>query len=168
MIEDKKVVEIDNVEAETPAALTLDLSETARTNIWINGDCTKVIRLNLTDMGVMSRLQDAYPKLDELTAEVQNLASADISDKEIVATFKKIDQQMKDIVDDIFDYPVSEVCCDGGSMYDPVGGQLRFEYIIDRISKLYEASLNDEFKKMQAKMKAHTAKYTKSSTKKRK
>ena len=148
--------------------VNLDLSETARTKIWVNGDNTKVLELNLTDMGVMSRLQDSYPKLDELTAEVKNLASADVSDEDIVATFKKIDKQMREIVDNIFDYPVCEVCCDGGSMYDPVGGQLRFEYIIDRISKLYETSLNDEFKKMQAKMKTHTAKYTKSSTKKRK
>jgi len=148
--------------------VNLDLSETARTKIWVNGDCTKVLELNLTDMGVMSRLQDSYPKLDELTAEVKNLASADISDEEIVATFKKIDKQMRDIVDNIFDYPVCDICCDGGSMYDPVGGQLRFEYIIDRISKLYKTSLNEEFKRMQAKMKTHTAKYTKSSTKKRK
>jgi len=148
--------------------VNLDLSETARTKIWVNGDCTKVLELNLTDMGVMSRLQDSYPKLDELTAEVKNLASADISDEEIVATFKKIDKQMRDIVDNIFDYPVCDICCDGGSMYDPVGGQLRFEYIIDRISKLYKTSLNEEFKRMQAKMKTHTAKYTKSGTKKRK
>ena len=155
-------------EVKNKNVLNLDLSETARTKIWVNGDNTKVLELNLTDMGVMSRLQDSYPKLDELTAEVRNLASADVSDEDIVATFKKIDKQMREIVDNIFDYPVCDVCCDGGSMYDPVGGQLRFEYIIDRISKLYETSLNEEFKKMQAKMKTHTAKYTKSSTKKRK
>lgn len=155
-------------EVKEKNVLNLDLSETARTKIWVNGDNTKVLELNLTDVGVMSRLQDSYPKLDELTAEVKNLASADVSDEDIVVTFKKIDKQMREIVDNIFDYPVCDICCDGGSMYDPVGGQLRFEYIIDRISKLYKTSLNDEFKKIQAKMKTHTAKYTKSSTKKRK
>ena len=155
-------------EVKDKNVVNLDLSETARTKIWVNGDNTKILELNLTDMGVMGRLQNSYPKLDELMAEVKYLASADVSDEDIVATFKKIDKQMREIVDNIFDYPVCDVCCDGGSMYDPVGGQLRFEYIIDRISKLYETSLNDEFKKMQAKMKTHTAKYTKSSTKKRK
>lgn len=156
-------------EVKNNNVINLDLSETARTKIWVNGDNTKVLELNLTDMGVMGRLQDAYPKLDELTAEVKNLASAeDISDEEVVATFKRIDQQMRDIVDSIFDFKVCDVCCDGGSMYDPIGGQLRFEYIIDKISKLYESSLNEEFKRMQAKVKTHTAKYTKSSTKKRK
>jgi len=148
--------------------INLDLSETARTKIWVNGDCTKVLELNLTDMGVMSRLQEAYPKLDELVNEVKAINSDDASDEEIVATFKKIDTQMKNIVDRIFDFPVSDICCDGGSMYDPIGGQLRFEYIIDKLSNLYQTSLNEEFKRMQAKVKTHTAKYTKSSTKKRK
>ena len=149
--------------------VNLDLQEIARTKIWVNGDCTRVLELNLSDMGVMSRLQDAYPKLDELTEEVKNLASKeDATNEEIVETFKKINQQMKDIVDKIFDFPVSDICCDGGSMYDPIGGQLRFEYIIDKLSKLYESSLNEEFKRMQAKVNKHTAKYTKSATKKRK
>ena len=155
MMEEKKVADSN--------ALNLDLSEIARTPVWVDGDCTKVLRLNLTDMGVMGRLQDSYPKLDELTAEVQKLAaSADASDKDIVDTFRKIDKQMRDIVDYIFDFPVSDIVCDGGSMYDPIDGQLRFEYVIDRISKLYESSLNEEFKRMQAKVNTHTAKYTKS------
>ena len=147
-------------------AISLDLSPIARTNVWVDGDCTKVLRLNLTDMGIMGRLQDSYPKLDELTAEVQKLAaSADVSNEQIVETFRKIDREMRDLVDYIFDFPVSDIVCDGGSMYDPVGGQLRFEYVIDRISKLYETSLNEEFKRMQAKVDKHTAKYTKSATK---
>ena len=162
MKEEKKVAENNNV-------INLDLSPIARTNVWVDGDCTKVLRLNLTDIGIMGRLQDSYPKLDALTAEVQKLAaSADASDSDVVTAFRTIDKQMRDIVDFIFDFPVSEIVCDGGSMYDPVGGQLRFEYVIDRISKLYETSLNEEFKRMQAKMNTHTAKYTKSATKKRK
>lgn len=149
--------------------LNLDLSETQRTNIWVNGDNTKILRLNLTDMGVMGRLQDAYPKLDELVEEVKKVANDEkASDEDVVKMFKIIDLKMREIVDSIFDFPVSDICCDGGSMYDPIGGQLRFEYIIDRISKLYQNSLNEEFKRMQAKVKTHTAKYTKSSTKKRK
>ena len=149
--------------------INLDLSETARTKIWVNGDSNRVLELNLTDMGVLSRLQDSYAKLDELAAEVKNLTSAeDASNEEVATAFKNMDNKMRDIVDSIFDFPVSDVCCDGGSMYDPVGGQLRFEYIIDRISKLYGNSLNEEFKRIQAKIDTHTNKYKKSSTRKRK
>ena len=156
-------------EAKDNNVINLDLSETKRTKIWVNGDNTKILELNLTDMGVMGRLQDSYPKLDELTDEIKAISTDEnASDEKIVEMFKKIDQKMRDIVDSIFDYPVSDICCDGGSMYDPIGGQLRFEYIIDKISKLYQNSLNEEFKRMQAKVKTHTAKYTKSSTKKRK
>lgn len=149
--------------------LNLDLSEIARTKIWVNGDCTKVLELNLSDMGIIKRLQDAYPKLDELSAEVQNLASAEISDDDVVFAFEKIDKKMRDIVNGIFDFDVCSVCCDGGSMYDPINGQLRFEYIIEKLSNLYEGSMQKEFDKIH-KMEAHTAKYTKpnTTTKKRK
>ena len=152
---------------ETPNnVVTLDIPEVERASVWVNGDCTKVLKLNLSDMGVITRLQDAYPKLDALVEEVQNLSKDGVSDEEIVATFKSIDKQMKDLVDGIFDYPVSDILCDGGSMYDPINGQLRFEYIIDRLSNLYTNTLKEEWKRTQKKMEVHTAKYTKS-TKKR-
>jgi hypothetical protein len=171
MIEDKKVVEIDNVEAETPTAISLDLSETARTNIWINGDCTKVIRLNLTDMNIMTRAKDAQAKLEELQAEANKMASVDIpksidteEDEEkidkAIEVFRVIDEKMRDLVDGIFDYPVCDVCCDGGSMYDPINGQYRYEYIIDKLMALYGDSWEKESKKHKAQMRKHTAKYT--------
>ena len=75
---------------------------------------------------------------------------------------------MRNIVDDIFDFSVCDICCDGGSMFDPIGGQLRFEYIIEKLSKLYEGTIAEEMKRVQTKLNKHTAKYTKSSTKKRK
>lgn len=157
-MEEKKVIP-DNV-------VNLEIPEVERASVWVNGDCTKVLKLNLSDMGVITRLQDAYPKLDELVEEVQKLHADDISDDEIVSTFKRINQQMKDLVDGIFDFPVSDIMCDGGSMYDPINGQLRFEYIIDKLSNLYTSTLKEEWKRTQKKMEVHTAKYTKS-TKKR-
>lgn len=147
--------------------INLDMRDSARRKIWINGDNTKVIELNLSDMGIITRLNDAYPKLDELSAEVRVLASADIpedDDTSILADmaekFKSVNQKMSDLVDFVFDYPVSAVCCDGGSMYDIVNGQYRFEYIIDKLSTLYEDTINEEYKRMQKRMATHTSKYT--------
>lgn len=147
--------------------INLDMSESARRKIWINGDNTKVIELNLSDMGIITRLNDAYPKLDELSAEVREMASAEIPEDDdatalsiMAEQFKSINEKMCDLVDMIFDYPVSAVCCDGGSMYDIVAGQYRFEYIIDKLSALYEDSINEEYKRMQKRMATHTNKYT--------
>ena len=69
---------------------------------------------------------------------------------------------MRKIVNGIFDFDVCDICCDGGSMYDPIGGQYRYEYIIDRIMALYGDSWEKETKLSKDRMKSHTAKYTKS------
>ena len=116
-MEEKKVVAMQN----TDNAISLDLSETARRNIWINGDCTKVIKLNLTDLGIIARAKDAKDKLDDLQAEANKLASVEVpkdienlteeDEKKIdeaIEQFRLIDKKMKDLVDGIFDYPVSD------------------------------------------------------------
>lgn len=156
-------------------ALNLDLSETARTKVWVNGDCTKILELNLTDLGIMGRAQDAIVKLDELQAEANKLASAEVPDSfetkederkfsETVKLFRDIDKKMRVIVNGIFDFNVCDVCCDGGSMYDPIGGKYRYEYIIEKLMNLYGQSWERETKIAKDRMKSHTAKYTKKRT----
>lgn len=160
-------------EATDKNVLNLDLSETARTKIWVNGDNRRVLELNLTDLGIMGRAKDAKDKLDELQAEANELASADVpatieSDEDeekvdiAIEKFRSIDKKMRDLVDGIFDFPVCEVCCDGGSMYDPIGGQYRYDYIIDKIMALYGDQWEKESKLRKQSMEKHTAKYTKS------
>lgn len=74
---------------------------------------------------------------------------------------KGIDTKMKELMDFIFDSNVSEICAGNGSMYDPLDGYMRYEVIIDRLSDLYTDNLGKEMKKVQNRMKTHTAKYTK-------
>ena len=163
---------MNEIEKKDSNVLNLDLSETARTKIWVNGDCTKVLELNLTDMNIMSRAKDAQAKLDELQAEANELASVEVpksieteeDEKKLdkaIEVFKAIDKQMRDIVNGIFDFNVCDVCCDGGSMYDPINGQYRYEYIIDKLMALYGDSWEKEAKQNKATMQKHTAKYTK-------
>ena len=164
-------------EAKNKNVVNLDLSETARTKIWVNGDCTKVLELNLTDLGIMGRARSAMQELDELQAEANRLASAEVPDSleteddekkfdDMLVVFRDIDKKMRKIVDSIFDFPVCEICCDGGSMYDLFKGQYRYEYIIDKLMALYGDSWEKEQKLAQDKMKSHTAKYTKKRSRK--
>ena len=155
--------------------ITLDLSETSRSKIWVNGDCTKVIELNLTDFNVMTRAKDALSKLDELQSEANKLASDEVLSSEedseakfdeLIEAFRSIDKKMREIVDYIFDFPVCDVCCDGGSMYDPIKGQYRYEYIIEKLMKLYDENWTKETKLAQDRIKSHTAKYTKKRSRK--
>lgn len=147
----------------------VDLSVIKKKKFRINGDNTKILELNVSDMGILSRLDEAYPKLISLqdkVAELAEMSSADGEDRELLAStaskLTEIDGEMRKILDFIFDSNVSEICGSEGSMYDPIEGTFRYEHIISTLTKLYENNLNSEFKKMKDRVNKHTAKYTKS------
>lgn len=133
----------------------------------INGDDSKILELNPTDFNFTVRFKEAYPKLTDCENEIKTLGVSDESSDNIksVESFadklKELDTRMCELIDYIFDSNVSELCCDGGSMYDFTEGFMRYEVIIDSLIKLYESNLTSEAKKIQKRVKQHTAKYTK-------
>lgn len=132
----------------------------------INGDNDRILELNTSDMSILSRLKEVYPKLNSLAVKMNELNFEDTDDEEADITklsemWESIDSEMRDLVDYIFQANVSEVCAVEGSMYDPYNGQFRFEWIIDTLSGLYEENLAQEFKLITQRVQKHTSKYTK-------
>lgn len=132
----------------------------------INGDDNRILELNTSDMNIIARLKEAYPKLNALAAKFEVLDYEDTGDEEadtikLATEWKAIDDEMRDFVDYIFQANVSEVCAVEGSMYDPYNGKFRFEWIIDTLSELYEKDLSKEFKKVTQRVQKHTHKYVK-------
>lgn len=153
----------------------LDLSAIRKKRFRIDGDNNRILELNTSDMNIIVRLRDNYPKLTELANKVAELKYSDETESEseeltdaelqelfdFSTKFESIDNEMRNIIDRIFDSNVSEVCAPSGSMYDLLNGQFRFEHIIDRLTKLYETNISDEYKKMDQRIRKHTDKYTK-------
>ena len=163
-------------ENSTTTAQILDLSVLRKQRIQIDlGDSKEhILEINTTDMNVVTRLSDGYDKLIELDTAVAELGkvSEDIEDtdsddtvraklKSYADSLKDIDSKMRNTIDYIFDTNASEVCCPNGSMYDPIAGKLRYEHIIDALMTLYTDTLTAEMQKTKARIKSHTAKYTK-------
>lgn len=142
----------------------------------INQDNNKIIELNTTDIGVSYRLTEAYERLNKIMDEVQKKLDTvpddeDLNDeqfKTVAESLKELNDNMCKEIDYIFDEAVSDKFRDGGSMYDPINGMFRYEYILDTITGLYENDLNREFTKMRHRVNERTAKYArgKSPTKK--
>lgn len=154
---------------EEPAQDVINISIPAiqKKRVSINGN--KPIEINTSDVGIIQRLEKVYGKLDKLAQE----ASAELVDSvetgeqseidEVVQAsnaLQKIDKEMRKLIDEIFDAPVSEACAPSGTMFDPFNGEFRFEHIIKGVSKLYESNLADEFNRVSKRMKKHTGKYT--------
>lgn len=149
--------------------IDIDLSAFRKKRIRIDGDDNKIIEINISDMGVINRLQEAYDRLISLAntynlQEEESKADADSDDDfnagKAVETLRILDKEMRELVDFVFQANVSEVCASDGTMADPVNGQFRFEYIIEKFLAVYDKNFTEEFKKMSKNVKKHTNKYT--------
>lgn len=135
----------------------------------INGNNDAILELDTSDLSISYRLQDAYSKLNDTMREVANALQdipedgelSDNDQKNVADTLKKLDNDMRELIDYIFDAPVSAICLPKGSMYSPHGGMYTYEHIIDAITQLYETNLNKEFALMRQRVANKTAKYTK-------
>lgn len=137
----------------------LDLSALRKKRIRIDGDDNKIIEINTSDMGVMGRLQNSYDRLMQLATDYTKEEIEDDSKDDTIEALAKIDAEMKEIVDYVFDANISEICVQDGTMADPFNGKFRFEHIIEKFLELYDANFTKEFKKMSANVQKHTGKY---------
>lgn len=141
--------------------IDIDLSVTRKKRFRIDGDDNRVIELNTSDMTILNRLDEADRQLREL-ANKANFELADVEDenRDIVKELLATDKQMREIIDYLFDAPVSDVCAPDGSMYDPFNGKYRFEHIMEALFVQYENNIAEEIQKMRKNVQKHTSKYT--------
>lgn len=156
----------------------ISLAVTSKTKVRIDGDDSRILEINLNDMGIVKRLSDSVPKLQELTKyAVQKLADIELDENVgdvdeqseeirgwdgIVAvgtTLDEIDNQMRELIDDIFNSEVAKVCAPDGTMFDMFNGQFRFEIIVEQLSLLFGASVTREANQMSARIHNHVDKY---------
>lgn len=137
----------------------IDLSVTKKKQFRIDGDDTRIIELNTSDINILSRLQDSYSKLDALGTKAMSIPD-DSSIEDTVAILAEVDKEMRELVNYIFDSDISDVCAPDGSMFDMFNGEFRFEHIISTLIGLYEKNIDNEYKLMAKKIKKHTDKYT--------
>lgn len=127
--------------------IDISIGEIKKTKFRINGRDDCIIELNLSDMGIIDRLETGYTQLREFVQDATQLES-DIDDKTLVKNLNAIDRKMRSVIDFIFDSNVSDACCKGGTMLDPKDGMYRFESILECLTSLYSNNLNAEYKRM--------------------
>lgn len=169
LTEDKDMAMEQETSVPEQDIVDIAIPEIRKQRFRINGS-KQILELNTSDMGIISRLEKTYSKLDKLAQEASAELSESVTDtssedefQEIVKasnTLQKIDKKMRGLVDEIFDAPVSEVAVPSGTMFDLFNGEFRYEHIIKAISGLYEKNLAKEFDKVSTRMKRHTKKYT--------
>lgn len=147
--------------------IDINISGIGKKKIRINGDDSKILLLNTNDNNVAVRYTDVYPKLKELESDFKELGElkTETEDIDSFTAFankaRDIDTKMRDSLDYIFNSNVSEVCSDGGSMYDFLdGGIMRWEAILTSLIGLYTETINRNAEQAK-KVKQLTSKYIK-------
>jgi hypothetical protein len=151
--------------------IDLDLSVTRKKKLRFGKDDSRIVEVNTSDMNIIQRVNDAYPKLQELQAKSMKLTEGiDTEDESEATTLKNmatmaerltaVDAEMRELLDYMFGAPVSAAAAPDGSMYDPFNGSFRYEHIVAVMMGQYESNLQSEFKKMEKQLKKHTDKYT--------
>jgi hypothetical protein len=152
--------------------IDLDLSVTKKKKLRFDKDDNRIVEVNTSDMNLMQRVNIAYPKLKELQEKAsklteglsaeENKTEADaLAEMSIMAErLTAVDAEMRELLDYMFDAPVSAAAAPSGSMYDPFNGNFRYEHIVAIMMNQYEANLQSEFKQMEKQLKKHTEKYT--------
>ena len=146
-----------------------DISLSTKKSFRIDGDNNRIIWLDVSDMNIMSRINDVYPDIRRLAIEAQDrLQGVEITDREdansplqdVADVLKDINGKMKEKLNYIFASDIADICEPTGNMYDVVGGEFRFEHIIDVLTTLYANNIKAEYRKLSDRLKKHTAKYT--------
>lgn len=158
----------DNMTTTATFSGNIDLSVLRKKRFTLNGDVNRILELDTADLSIVQRLSEAYPELEKLEHEVGQITEGvEAKDDTVVqdmntmaSRLREADGKMRELLDYIFDSNVSEMCAPTGSMYDPIGGQLRYEHLITILIGMYEENLANEMKRVQKRIKSHTAKYT--------
>lgn len=157
--------------------IDIEIKSLKKKRFRINGDDNSVLEINTSDMGIVTRLSELYPKLQELAdkASMLGIDDEETDDEDVLrmrvdklgAQLKEIDTEMRDYIDKLFDANVSEVCAPYGTMFDVVDGQLRYDDVIDTISELLMDNISKEVSDFKKKMEKVAKKYVPQDRKKK-
>ena len=145
-----------DINGKNDDVIELDLTSLRKKKIKIKIDDNpvndKIIELNTSDLGVISRYKESMPKFNSLQSEVQKLLDVEDTTTEegfstMADVLKNIDSQMREMLDFIFQSNVSEICGSEGNMFDPVEGAFRWEVILYALIGLYGESIDKEIQK---------------------
>lgn len=133
-------------------------------------DDNRIVYINTSDFGFMERLPEAYKKLEDLQNRVTGVSEGVNGNAENLddimeglgtmgSRLKALDTEMREVVDTLFQAPVSAAAAPDGSMYDLFEGTPRYDLIIAVLVEQFGKRYADEFKKVKEKVKKHTGKY---------
>lgn len=121
------------------------LFDDGRKEYTINNDPSRVIRVNPGDFGLLDRISAGERKLNEIAQMHLNL-SDDSTTEEITSATRELDVAVRELLDGMFDYPVSDVVFGHASSVALIGGKLFVQCFLDAFLPILTADIEKERK----------------------
>ncbi len=138
--------------------------ERSKKRFRVDGDNAKIIELDVSDLSMITRFNESYPKLLEIEKDVRSIQTEGETDEKalgmLTTKLSSADTKMRELIDYIFDTNLCEIVSPTGTMYDPIDGMLRYERILDTFANLYATNIHTEVDKLKSRIRKHTNKYT--------
>ena len=156
----------DDIQIPDNNIVDIEFKDLQKKKFRLDRDPNRVIELNTSDLSVISRLEEIYPKMLKFVHEAQEKYPMDSDetsedDIEIGDAITYINEEMKKLLNWAFDSDIADKACPSGTLYDPINGKFRFEHIMEKLVGLYGDNFKQEFDAMRKRVDKHTSKYTK-------
>lgn len=125
----------------------------------INGDPERVIKFNPTDFAIIERAQTARKEIAEASKSIKDEEDEDI--EKTAELIKKVDSIIKEKVDYIFGYKISDIVFGLQSPLATKNGVTLVERFISGVMPIVQKEIEEEQKKSQAKVSKYTERYHK-------
>ena len=125
----------------------------------LNGKVT--VQFNPTDSGFIERLYTAFEELDEKQEGYKDKVEKVTDKKELFSIARERDAEMRNIIDSVFDVPVSEKLFGGMNVYALSGGLPVWCNLMLAIMDEIDDKVDKEQKLAKPRVDKYTAKYAK-------
>lgn len=122
----------------------------------INGDENRVIAVNPTDTGIISRYHEILPKFEELTEKYKNFKSDNMNDSEIAEINAELDRQAREFIDYIIGSPVADIAFRKTNCLSVSGGSTIFENFLTAYINYMTPTIQKEYEKSKKRIEKYT------------
>lgn len=121
--------------------------ETGIKEFAINGDESRVVRINTTDLGLVERTENVYKNFDEIFAPFKG-------EKATAEMFSKADKKLREMLNEVFGSDVSTPLFGSINVLSPVGEQTLFQSAVGALMEIVKEEMGSAASEMLSKANA--------------
>lgn len=119
----------------------------------INGDESKILRINTTDMNILSRISKAEKELKKIAESCNN-----VTEDKAIEMLSELDTKVREQIDYIFDGKVSDIIFGNINCISAAGGKPIFENFLDAVLPVIKEDISAEQENLNKKVNKYTSK----------